>query len=187
MSNQSFCERSTWGRIQQPMNTLTGLAFFGTAYALHVAHGDPCLVGIMLLLAASTVAMHATGSPTAGALDMTAMVACIAYSLLGNVGCARRAARTLTLLLSFGAFASPTYVGNLRFFTALTTLWFLSYLPDATPRVLLGYAVFLASLILWIKDRDGSLCAPHAWHQAHALWHIGTAVGFCILLPIHST
>lgn len=181
-TNRTFCERRRWGWMQQPSNTLSALAFLVTAVVLGRIPGCEHYVWMMVLLAIVTAWMHATGGAWAGRADMCSMFLVIVYSLLRNVGAADGFALGLALLAA--VVAIPREIGSLQTFVVVTAAWILSYLPMMSSRVVWGYAVFLASIVLWRLDVDRVLCDPSSVHQGHAWWHIGSAIGFALLLPV---
>ncbi len=181
MANSAFCEKTKWMHVQQPMNTISGLAFLGTAYMLKDV--DECfhLTWMLIILSIATTFMHATGSNFWGKCDMASMFLCVTYSLLKNNGISESTCLFLSVLSFLMCFLSAEWV-HLNTFISLATLWILSYIPLLCYEVLIGYIVFLFSLIVWIKDRDNSWCSPHSLMQGHSVWHIGSAVGFYFLL-----
>ena len=181
-SNHKFCERRRWGWIQQPSNTLSGLAFLVTAFVLRRIPGCEHHVWMMVLLAIATAWMHATGGALAGRADMCAMFLIIVYSLLQNVGIDD--GRALQFAWIAAVVAIPRQLGSLPVFAVVTAAWILSYLPMLSARVVCGYIVFFLSIVLWKMDVDRTWCKPFSVHQGHAWWHIGSAVGFALLLPV---
>lgn len=180
MSNLEFCERSVWGVLQQPANTLSACAFFGTAAFVWKAGGHHAWT--MALLGLCTAAMHATGAPWAGIADLASMFLCVTYSLCKNCGFAERAAVPAAAACSLLSVAS-VHVRGLAVFTAVAAAWLLSYIPVLSLRVVCGYAVFSVAFLAWFVDRQESACDPYSPWQWHALWHVGSAVGFALLLP----
>ena len=62
MSNKSFCEKTKWSYMEQPMNTLSSLSFLVTAYMLRDIHDCFHFTWMLVLLTISTMLMHGSGS-----------------------------------------------------------------------------------------------------------------------------
>ena len=182
MAADSFCERGTlWGIIQQPMNSFSGLSFLVTAYVLAHVPGCEDFVWSMTLLALATFGMHASGDVFMGHADMASMFLNVVMSLVRNTGGSREQALLAGGIVVLFCTVSPR-VRHLNTFMAVTTLWILSFLPHFSTRIACGYGVFLLSLIAWIADQHPDTCRPHSLLQGHTLWHIGSALGFILLI-----
>ena len=166
------------------MNTLSSLSFLVTAYMLSDIHDCFHFTWMLVLLTISTMLMHGSGSYFWGTCDMASMFLCVTYSLLKNNEIHDTTCLSMSLLSFLLCFLSKTWV-HLNTFIALATLWILSFLPLFCSEVLIGYIVFLVSLILWIQDINKKWCMQYSFIQGHALWHIGSAIGFYFLLKQH--
>lgn len=174
-----FCEQGTLLGIHQPANAISGLVFLLVAYKM--AECGQVGFGVMFVaLAISTFAMHATDAKNDfwGRADMASMWVIVLTSLLHNMSADALAPYVVVLAV---VLSMRTNVLNLPAFVVVAAVWILSFLPRLDERVVLGYACFAVSLGAWLLDINGR-CNPHSPMQLHALWHVGSAVGFHLLL-----
>lgn len=158
-----------------------GSVLFGDRVRPRARPGVWDFVWSMTLLAFATFGMHASGNVVMGHADMASMFLNVVMSLVRNTGGSREQALLAGGMVVLFCTVSPR-VRHLNTFMAVTTLWILSFLPHFSTRIACGYGVFLLSLIAWIADQHPDTCRPHSLLQGHTLWHIGSALGFILLI-----
>ena len=177
----AFCEKNaTVMGVHQPVNAISGLVFLFAAFKLF--ERGRVEYGLMLVaLAITTFGMHATDNKNDfwGRADMASMWAIVLTSLLHNLG-ANELAPYIVLIAVL--LCMRTNALKLPAFIAIAAAWIVSFLPRFDAHIAMGYAWFAFSLGCWLLDIHG-YCNPHSPMQLHALWHIGSAIGFCLLLP----
>ena len=191
MGKNNFCERTKY-YIEQPINSITSIAFLFTCYFLwklietqkieKIQHTEFYIHIILLgLLTITTFGMHATqDSSIWGKLDISTMFLIIVYSLLLNLKIIPFTSISISILLTLLLNYFPKLL-NLTTFGIITTMWILSYLPYFNNRVFLGYLWFLIAIILWLLDRYKIVCWSKSPFQLHSFWHIFSAIGFYYL------
>ena len=191
MGKNNFCERTKY-YIEQPINSITSIAFLFTCYFLwklietqkieKIQHTEFYIyIILLLLLTITTFGMHATrDSSIWGKLDISTMFLIIIYSLMMNI----KINVFISIIFSICSIIFLNYFPrllNLTTFAIITTMWILSYLPYYNNRVFLGYLWFLIAIILWLLDRYKIVCWPKSPFQLHSFWHIFSAIGFYYL------
>lgn len=191
MDKNNYCERSKF-YIEQPINSITSIAFLFTSYLLWKLTETQKIkkiqltefyiyIILLILLSIATFGMHATGdSYIWGKFDISSMFLIIVYSLLINLKVIPYYSINISILLTLLLNIFPKYL-NLYTFGIIITLWILSYLPYYNNRVLLGYFWFLLAIGVWLLDRHRIVCLPKSVFQLHSFWHIFTAIGFYYL------
>jgi hypothetical protein len=207
-----FCETAA-GRVRQPVNTLSNLAFVVAGLAIARQADRLPVLGtayacIVVLLGPASMAMHATESSLGGHLDMLSMYLiasfAVAYAAMrvwrrghGFMALVFAACLVACLLVEAigGQLPVVMHAGNLAFAALLVTALVLERRilrrgETTLDRrwILAAAGILLLAFAVWNTAKDGSpLCWPGSVYQGHGAWHLLCAVSAYCLFQFYAS